>query len=148
MKLERFPVSGFRSQVSSSAFLRGDPLQRAVFHSEDVGACGGRGGELELALGVSALAGGLLDEGRIDLESGEDEISHQVGRRELDRVAATSCRSSFNFGTKIDGKIHWATISNSLNRPKLLMFEEITPFSPKTLKGNGSSARVTEVRKV
>ena len=87
-----------------SAFLRGDPLQRAAFHSEDVGAGGGRGGELELALGVSALAGSLLDEGRIDLESGEDKVLHKVGRADLRGVASACGR--FHFVTKIYGQIH------------------------------------------
>ena len=54
-----------------------------------MGAGGGRGGELELALGVSALAGSLLDERGIDLQCRPYEILVEVIGAELVGVAAS-----------------------------------------------------------
>ncbi len=42
-------LSGFRSQVSgfASAFLRGDPFERAVYRAENMGAAARHGGDAE-----------------------------------------------------------------------------------------------------
>jgi hypothetical protein len=82
-------LSGFRSQVSgfASTFLCGDPRQRAIDRAEDIGASAWHGGDFELARCVASLAGGRLDERFVGIEGGEDEIPHEVGRAELNRVA-------------------------------------------------------------
>ena len=71
------------------AFLCGDPLQHSFHRAEDMGAGGGYGGELEPALGVSALAGGLLDIRGIDPQGRPNKILVEVVGAELVGVSAT-----------------------------------------------------------
>ncbi len=70
------------------AFLRGDPLQRAVHRAEDMGALTWHGGDFELTRSVPTLAGGGLDERVVGIESCENKILIQISCADLVWVAA------------------------------------------------------------
>ena len=70
-----------------SAFLRGDPLQRAVHRAEDMGSAARSGGDFEFALRVPSCACGGLDERRVGIESCKHKILIQISCADLVWIA-------------------------------------------------------------